>query len=119
MWWIFNDAKLCKVSQDIIANPKNKILVSSATAWEIATKYRIGKLPEAKPLLDNYRRALQKLGFVELTINTDHALLAGALTIDHRAPGDRMLMAQAQLENIPIITYDPAFRLVDIQITPN
>jgi PIN domain nuclease of toxin-antitoxin system len=118
LWWVFNDPKLCEISRSIIANSNNEILVSSATAWEIAIKYRIGKLPEAKPLLDNYRGALKRLGFLELAINTEHALTAGSLTIDHRDPFDRMLMAQAKLENIPIITYDPAFHLLDIHIIP-
>jgi PIN domain nuclease of toxin-antitoxin system len=97
---------------------KNNIWVSSATAWEIATKYRIGKLPEAKYLLENYVSVLNTLGFIELPINTNHALTAGSLTIDHRDPFDRMLMAQAQLEQLPVITYDPAFYLLDIQIIP-
>jgi PIN domain nuclease of toxin-antitoxin system len=73
LWWVFDDAKLCAVSRSIIANPKNDILVSSATAWEIATKYRIGKLPEAKYLLENYASILKTLGFIELPINTIHA----------------------------------------------
>jgi PIN domain nuclease of toxin-antitoxin system len=93
-------------------------LVSSATAWEIATKYRIGKLPEASYLFENYASILKTLGFIELPINTNHALTAGSLTIDHRDPFDRMLIAQAQLEQLPIITYDPAFYLLDIQIIP-
>jgi PIN domain nuclease of toxin-antitoxin system len=118
LWWLFDDSKLCEISRRIIANKNHEILVSSATAWEIATKYRIGKLPEAKPLLDNYRGALKRLGFLELAINTDHALTAGSLTIDHRDPFDRMLMAQAKLENIPIVTYDPAFHLIDIHVIP-
>jgi len=118
LWWLFDDSKLCEISRRIIANKNHEILVSSATAWEIATKYKIGKLPEAKPLLVNYQGALKKLGFLELTINTDHALTAGSLTIDHRDPFDRMLIAQAKLENIPIITYDPAFHLIDIHVIP-
>jgi PIN domain nuclease of toxin-antitoxin system len=118
LWWLYDDAKLCEISRRIIANKNHEILVSSATAWEIATKYRIGKLPEAKPLLDNYRGALKRLGFLELAINTDHALTAGSLMIEHRDPFDRMLMAQAKLENLPIITYDPAFHLIDIHVTP-
>lgn len=118
LWWLYDDAKLCEISRRIIANKNHEILVSSATAWEIATKYRIGKLPEAKPLLDNYRGALKRLGFLELAINTDHALTAGSLMIEHCDPFDRMLMAQAKLENLPIITYDPAFHLIDIHVTP-
>jgi len=119
LWWLFNDPKLCAVSRDIISDPAHRILVSSATAWEIATKYRIGKLPEAEPLLSDYQGFLQKMGFVELAISARHALKAGSLVIDHRDPFDRMLMAQAELESVPIITYDKAFLAVNVQIIPS
>lgn len=52
LWWLFDDPKLCQTSRDILKNPNNQILVSSASAWEIATKYRIGKMPEAKPIIE-------------------------------------------------------------------
>jgi len=104
LWWVFNDPKLCIVSRDILTNPAHKIYVSSASAWEIATKYRIGKMPEAKQLLNDYETLLKQMGFNELVVTTAHALRAGQLPIDHRDPFDRMLMAQAELESIPIIT---------------
>ncbi len=63
LWWVFNDVKLDNLSREIISNPHNQIFVSSATAWEIATKYRIGKLPEAKQLVDNYPRILEQARF--------------------------------------------------------
>jgi len=119
LWWVFNDKRLCTVSRDIIKNPHNSIIVSSASAWEIATKYRIGKMPEATNLLKNYAELLAKMGFTHLAITTAHALMAGSLKIDHRDPFDRMLMAQAEIENLPIITYDPAFQLAHLQIIPN
>ncbi len=92
---------------------------SYASAWEIATKYRLGKLPEAKPLVENYQDTLQKAKFNELTIANAHALRAGSLPILHRDPFDRMLMAQAELENLPIITYDRAFRTGLVQVIPS
>ena len=109
LWWLFNDPKLNPECRDIIGNPNHCILVSSASAWEIATKYRIGKLPEAKPLVDNYHDILAREKFIELTITAAHAFRAGSLPISHRDPFDRMLMAQAELENLPILTYDSAF----------
>ncbi|MBF0121750.1 MAG: type II toxin-antitoxin system VapC family toxin [Desulfobacterales bacterium] len=118
LWWIFNDKKLCTVSRRIIQNPHNNIIVSSASAWEIATKYRIGKLPEAELLLKDYDFLIIKMGFSQLAITTAHALKAGSLKIEHRDPFDRMLMAQAELENLPIITYDPAFNFKHLQIIP-
>jgi PIN domain nuclease of toxin-antitoxin system len=118
LWWIFDDPKLDQNIREIIQNPSNKIIVSSASAWEIATKYRIGKLPEAKQLLENYDQIIQKARFDQLSITTAHALRAGSLPIQHRDPFDRMIMAQSELEKIPVITYDPAFKTGLLEIIP-
>ncbi|MDJ0532650.1 MAG: type II toxin-antitoxin system VapC family toxin [Xenococcaceae cyanobacterium MO_207.B15] len=116
LWWIFDDPKLDRDIREIIKNPSNKIMVSSAPAWEIATKYRIGKLPEAKELLENYEGILQKARFSLLSITNAHSLRAGLLPIQHRDPFDRMIMAQSELEKIPVITYDPAFKTGLIEV---
>ena len=118
LWWVFDNPKLGESSRVIIANPDHLIIVSSATAWEIATKYRIGKLSKAKNLVENYEQVLSQAGFSELPITTAHALRAGSLPIAHRDPFDRMLMAQAELENLPILTYDSAFHTGLIQVIP-
>lgn len=118
LWWIFDDPKLNATCRNIIKNPNHRIWVSSASAWEIATKHRIGKLPEAEQLVNEYSQTLQRANFEELTITNAHAIRAGSLPIDHRDPFDRMLMAQAELENLPIITYDPAFQTGLIQLIP-
>ncbi|AFZ02854.1 type II toxin-antitoxin system VapC family toxin [Calothrix sp. PCC 6303] len=119
LWWLFNDSKLNTSCREIIHNSSNRIIVSSVSAWEIATKYRIGKLPEAKQLIEEYSQILHKARFIELAITTEHALRAGSLPIDHRDPFDRMIMAQAEIENLPIITYDTAFHTGLIQVIPN
>jgi len=93
--------------------------VSSASAWEIATKYRIGKLSKAKTLVENYTQTLNQARFLELPITAAHALLAGNLPIEHRDPFDRMLMAQAEIEELPIVTYDSAFQTGRIQVIPS
>jgi PIN domain nuclease of toxin-antitoxin system len=118
LWWIFDDPKLDQNIREIIQNPSNKIIVSSASAWEIATKYRIGKLPEAKELLENYDQIIQKARFFQLSITTAHALRAGGLPIQHRDPFDRMIMAQSELEKISVITYDPAFKTGLLEVIP-
>lgn len=118
LWWIFNDPKLKQNAREIIQNPSNKIIVSSASAWEIATKYRIGKLPEVKELLEDYENILEKAGFVQLSVTTAHSLRAGLLPIQHRDPFDRMIMAQSELEQIPVITYDSAFKTGLIEVIP-
>jgi len=119
LWWLFDDPQLNTVCRDIIRNPEHRILVSSASAWEIATKYRIGKLPEAKQLVEEYPQVLQQAKFIELAITAAHALRAGNLPIPHRDPFDRMLMAQAELENLPILTYDAVFQTGLIQVLPS
>ena len=119
LWWLFDDPKLSTNCQEIIRNRDNPIIVSSASAWEIATKYRIGKLPEAKQLVEEYSQILHQAKFIELAITTVHALRAGSLPIPHRDPFDRMIMAQAELENLPVITYDAAFQTGLIQVIAN
>jgi PIN domain nuclease of toxin-antitoxin system len=119
LWWVFNDPKLDPISREIIQNPDHEILVSSVSAWEIGTKYRIGKLPSVQDLIENYSQILEDAQFKELSITTAHGLRAGTLPIAHRDPFDRMLMAQAELENIPIITYDSAFQTGLIQVIPS
>jgi PIN domain nuclease of toxin-antitoxin system len=119
LWWLFDDPKLDTDCRNIIREPNHKILVSSASGWEISTKYRLGKLPEAKPLLEAYQQILHQAKFAELSITTTHALRAGNLPISHRDPFDRMLMAQAELESLPIITYDKAFHTGFIKVIPS
>lgn len=119
LWWLFDDPKLDMDCRNIISNPDHRIYASSASAWEIATKYRIGKLPEAKQLVQAYSQTLTDAKFIDLKITAAHALRAGSLSIAHRDPFDRMLMAQAELENLPIITYDAAFQTGLIQVIPS
>ncbi len=119
LWWLFDDPKLDTTCRDIIRNPDHRILVSSVSAWEIATKYRIGKLPEAKQLVEQYSQILHQARFIELAITSAHALRAGSLPIAHRDPFDRMIMAQAELESLPVITYDKAFQTGLIQVIPD
>lgn len=118
LWWLFDDRRLCKIGRDIIKNPNHRIVVSSVSAWEIATKHRIGKMPEAGSLLSSYSTLLEQMRFSQLPITTVHALKAGSLSIEHRDPFDRMLMAQAELERLPIITYDAVFSQTNLQVIP-
>ena len=119
LWWLFDDSRLDTACRDIIRNSTHQIFVSSASAWEIATKYRIGKLPEAKPIVERYSQILIQAQFLELSITSAHALRAGSLPIAHRDPFDRMIMAQAELEKMPVITYDRAFQTGAIEVIPN
>ena len=118
LWWVFDDPQLNSLCREIIRNPQNRILVSSVSAWEIATKHRIGKLPEAAQIVREYPQILKQANFEELVITAQHALRAGGLGISHRDPFDRMLMAQAELEDLQIITYDDAFHTGLVKVIP-
>lgn len=116
LWWLFDDPKLSEAARNVIKNLNNAVLVSSASAWEIATKHRLGKLPEAEEAVRHLPQLLRQARFDLLPIHLEHALLAGALTGPHRDPFDRMLIAQAQLEALAIVTTDPVFKGYDIRI---
>ena len=109
LWWLTNDPKLSARAFEIIQAPHNAILVSSASGWEIATKYRLGKLPHAADAATRLPKLLHKARMEALPMTMEHALAAGALPGPHQDPFDRMLIAQSQIEDLPIVTSDPAF----------
>jgi PIN domain nuclease of toxin-antitoxin system len=108
--WCFNDSRsLSPRTRKLIEDGSNEILVSAASAWEIAAKVRWGKLPTGEELVGDLDRYLAQLGCDALPISLDHAVLAGRLPGEHRDPFDRMLIAQAQMENLRIISNDRVF----------
>ena len=109
-WWLFNDTRLSCAAFAIIQAPDNRILVSSASGWEIATKHRLGKLPHAGEAARDLPSLLRRSRMDVLPITMEHALAAGALPGPHRDPFDRMLIAQGRIEGLPIVTTDPAFK---------
>jgi len=110
LWWLFDDPHLSTPARDCIANAENEILVSAASAWEIATKHRIGKLPEAGDIVRLLPMYLRQARFAELSVSVDDSLLAGSLPGPHKDPFDRMLIAQARLRSLPVLSIDPVFR---------
>ncbi len=109
LWWLFDEPKLSVRARAFIADRSREIFVSSASAWEIATKHRLGKLPDARVLVTDIAGWIHKAGFSTLPITIAHAERAGSWATDHRDPFDRMLAAQAEIENVALITNDPAF----------
>jgi PIN domain nuclease of toxin-antitoxin system len=109
LWWLNDDRSLPPDVRKLIARGANTVIVSAASAWEIATKVRLGKLPIADDLVADFSNALKQQGFETLAISVDHALRAGLLPGPHKDPFDRMLIAQAQAENIPILSNDVMF----------
>jgi PIN domain nuclease of toxin-antitoxin system len=108
-WWLTDDPKLSRNAADLIRDD-NDVHVSAVVALEIANKVRTGKWQDAKPLLDRFFDIVMEEGFLPLPITLEHARLAGSLPGAHRDPFDRMLAAQAQIENVPLVTADPVFR---------
>jgi PIN domain nuclease of toxin-antitoxin system len=88
---------------------ENTIYVSASSAWEIATKYRIGKLPQAEPFVHTFSESMRKQGFQDLPISIDHAQRAGLLAGEHKDPFDRILIAQAQAENLLLVSNEKLF----------
>ncbi|HWF07338.1 MAG TPA: type II toxin-antitoxin system VapC family toxin [Bryobacteraceae bacterium] len=109
LWWLADDASLGKRARAAIASISNTVTVSAASAWEIATKVRLGKLPGAEGLAADFAEYLQREGFEALPISMDHAARAGLLAGDHRDPFDRMLIAQAQAENLALVSNEEVF----------
>ena len=109
LWWLFDDPNLPSGARDVIADPQNNVLISSASAWEIATKHRIGKLEAARILVQDISGWVARAGFAELPVTIAHAQKAGGWPQKHRDPFDRMLAAQSALEDLPLITKDSAF----------
>lgn len=108
--WSFNgDRSLSAAARRLIEDGSHEILVSAASAWEIATKVRLGKLPTGEELIRNLDGFLIQLGFDGLPVSISHAARAGMLGGEHRDPFDRMLIAQAQSEDLPIISNDRVF----------
>ncbi len=109
LWWYAADGMLSPAARDLLSDSSTIGLVSAASAWEICTKVRIGKLSTAAPLCQDYSAALSKNRFQPLAITVEHGRLAGRLPGTHKDPFDRMLAAQALTEGIPLVTNDAAF----------
>ena len=109
LWWLDGDRRLSARAKRTVADVGNTILISAASAWEIATKVRIGKLPGAIEVAADIAGCLARQGFESLDISVLHAQRAGRLPGTHRGPFDRMLAAQAQIEDLPVVTNDRVF----------
>jgi PIN domain nuclease of toxin-antitoxin system len=109
IWWLSKDAALPVSARRVIADMRNTLMVSAASAWEIAMKYNLGKLPGAGSLVSDFGTQMEREGFELLSISAEHAIRAGLLPGPHRDPFDRMLIAQAQAENLPIVSNEKAF----------
>jgi PIN domain nuclease of toxin-antitoxin system len=109
LWWLAGDEALSAAARTAISEEGNDIFVSAASAWEIAAKHRIGKLPNVAAIVADLDQAAADQGFVGLPISLRHGQAAGALPGPHRDPFDRMLIAQAMLEKLVLVSDEQPF----------
>ena len=117
LWWTTrNGALLSDRARDLLADGETQVAFSIVSAWEIAIKAGAGRLELPLPADQYVPDRLRKHGFELLAIDLAHALHAGSLPRIHADPFDRMLVAQAQVEGIPLITADPAIGRYDVEV---
>lgn len=109
IWAVGSPENLSSRAVEAIADRSNEILVSAASAWEIGTKSRLGKLPDAQPIVQDFDGIAARLGATILPVEHDHAMYAGTMTWTHKDPFDRMLAAQAKLTASALVSRDAAF----------
>lgn len=106
LWAAFDEESLSRRARRLIQSSGNEIIVSAASAWEVATKCRLGKLDFARDLAESFVSEVTTAGYLLLPISPEHAQRAGLLPGEHKDPFDRMLAAQAIHENLPLLSND-------------
>lgn len=115
LWWMTDSGLLPEEVRHMIADESNEVLVSAASAWEITTKHRLGKLPEAGPIAADVAGVIADQDFAALAITVEDAARAGALPGPHRDPFDRMLIAQSLSRNLVLVSNETLFDRYGIQ----
>jgi PIN domain nuclease of toxin-antitoxin system len=109
IWFLAGDARLRPRARAEIEADDAVVMVSAASAMEVTTKYRLGKLPEASAIVDDFESSMREFGFQGLHISIRHAQIAGSLRIAHKDPFDRLLIAQSLLEGLTLVSNEAAF----------
>lgn len=116
LWWFAQPEKLNESVIEKIADEANELWFSVASVWEISIKVSIGKLPLPEPIGDYVSTRMTQLGAMSLEITAAHAVRVSGLPLHHRDPFDRMLIAQAQLENMTLVSADLMFQKYDVAL---
>jgi PIN domain nuclease of toxin-antitoxin system len=114
IWWNSDERRLGRAARAAIEDPDATIFASAVNAFEISIKHGLGKLPVAADLLANYSATLARTGFLELAVETSHALRAGMLALGHRDPFDRLLIGQALVENLTLLSNEKRFDVTGV-----
>jgi PIN domain nuclease of toxin-antitoxin system len=112
LWWLSDDPALSEDARAAIADPENTVFLSAVVVWEIRIKQSIGKLD----LPEDFDEVLERQPFVELPVTVDHAHTISELPAVHRDPFDRMLVAQAMVERLAIVTRDESIADYDVDV---
>lgn len=115
LWAVLSPHFLNKKAAEVIADEHNVIFVSAASAWEIATKVRLGRIPGAERLEKEFLDVMEDAGYTLRSIHAEDALRAGRLPSEHRDPFDRMIAAQALEDDIPVISADAKLDTFGVQ----
>ena len=115
LWWLAGSERLSGTARHAMANEANSILVSAASAWEISTKYRLGKLPGAEMVALDVAGSIASQGFQELGITVEDGDRAGRLAGLRCDPFDRMLIAQALVRDLVLVSYETLFDRYGVQ----
>jgi PIN domain nuclease of toxin-antitoxin system len=109
IWWTIDFPRLPQRARAAIAEPENEVFVSAVSALEVATKHRLGKLPQAGRLAISFETEVAVEGFLELPVSIRHGRLAGSLSLSHKDPFDRLLIAQSILEDMVLVSNETVF----------
>jgi PIN domain nuclease of toxin-antitoxin system len=115
LWMLLADTRLGLSQRRLVEDSSNIVHVSAVTAFEIATKVRLGKLPEAASISNSFETVCRDFDYRSLAVTQTHGLMAGRINSSHRDPFDRLLAAQSIVEGMPLLTSDPAFRAMGVQ----
>jgi PIN domain nuclease of toxin-antitoxin system len=115
LWWLAGHPSLSKRARMEIDSSGSDVFVSAASAWEIATKYRLGKLSEADLVALDVTSTIESQQFTPLAVSVRHGQAAGALPGSHRDPFDRMLVAQAMLDDLTLVSNERAFDVYGVK----
>jgi len=115
-WWTVDHPNLSRAARGAIEDPDNEVLVSAVVAWEMATKVRLGRRNDARSIVASFEEVVTRNGFLPLSTSVRHARTAGLLACSHADPFERILAAQANLEEVPLVTADSAFKVLKTQV---
>ena len=116
LWALMEPEKLSSKARRLLEDDNTDVVVSVASAWEIATKFRIGKLPGVRRVVADYAEAMDGLQATQLAVTSAHALKAGSWDVAHRDPFDRVLAAQSRLEKVALMSCDPVMQQFDVEV---